>query len=791
MKTNLWRQNLKKQVILTYSLFACLSVINAQNQSKLSVTGQIQDEKSHEPIPFANIVILGMPDSALITGTASNITGGFEIASLAKGGYYISVSAIGYEKVTKPVEVTDNFDAGTILLKEISVNINEVVVAGERLKARKETGKTTYYINKKMTEISNTGMDILGYIPGIQVDISKNISVDGAQNIIILVDGKERDKNYVSQLNPGKIDKVEVISSPGSRYDASVSGVINIILKENTDLGFGGHLYAEIPTSASVIYAFPGYSFNYGFKKLNVFTSYNGQISYFDIIESGRRVPASEYQAPEIISEQNVRQKDWSHRFHYGFDYQINKNNQFGFYGFYNPFSREFDGTLDYVLKCRDIEDTTMTIFKNDSGKNHSAFYSLFFRHNFKKPGSKITFDFSYNRLFSETGTSFTGSESNESLSNQTNSVKPNQNSLNARMDLITPVSEKIKVETGLKTRLQNLTDRQLPDFQYDDNILAGYGIVGFNSQPFVVKTGARAEYSVSGLTGNNKNAGFILLPQATVSYKINPEQNIELSYTTSVYRPSIYELNPNTTFTDPFSVYAGNPDLQQELRKNLKFEYSRNFGDSYFSTGFFLKTRENAVNQSTFINDSGLYQTSPYNLGNIYEYGFHVSGSVKIFKRMVVNPFLKVFNIQTEVNNSAFQNELSNRKEIAIESGLSAIATFKHKIALSFQFQYNSPRIDIQNRTFSDPLWFVSFEKGFGENLKVGVSGALFFTGQLTYTGNEIQSEHLYSYSEGNLQLPALPVWFKVRYQFNKGKKSGQRNRENEDIIEVPKKGF
>jgi hypothetical protein len=791
MKTNLWRRNLKKRVILTCSLLTCLSVINAQNQVKLSVTGQIQDEKSHEPVPFANVAIFGMPDSLLITGTASNTAGAFEIVSVDGGNYYLSVSAVGYEKVTKTVEIAENLDAGTILLKEISVVINEVVVAGERMKARKEAGKTTYFINKKMVEISNTGFDILGYIPGIQVDISKNISVDGAQNIIILVDGKERDKNYVSQLNPEKIDKVEVISSPGSRYDASVSGVINIILKEKTDLGFGGHLYAEIPTSASVIYAFPGYSFNYGFKKVNVFTSYNGEISYFDIVESGQRVPASEYQAPEIISEQNARQKDWSHRFHYGFDYQFDKNNLLSLYGFFNPFSREFDGSIDYRLKNGNAEDTTLTVLKDDSGKNWSALYSLFFRHNFKKPGSEITFDMSYNRLFSETSTNFSGSASNDTLSNKKNSVKPNQNSINARVDFVAPVSEKIKVETGLKTRIQKLTDRQMPEFQYDDNIFATYGIIGYNSQQFVIKAGTRAEYSVSGLTGENKNTRFILLPQATVNYKTGTKQNIELSYTTSVYRPSIYQLNPSAIFTDPFSVYAGNPDLKQELRRNLKIEYSRNFGDSFVSSGLFLKARNDAVNQYTSINDSELYQTSPYNLGTIYEYGFQVSGSVKLFKQVVVNPFLKVFNIQTEVNSSTFQHELTNRQEIAIESGLSAIATFKHKLALSFQFQYNSPRIYIQNRQFSDPLWFVSMEKGIGENLKIGVTGALLFAGNFTYTGNEIQSNQFYSYSEGNLQLPTLPVWFKIRYQFNKGRKSSQRNRVNEDVIEIPKKGF
>jgi hypothetical protein len=148
---------------------------------------------------------------------------------------------------------------------------------------------------------------------------------------------------------------------------------------------------------------------------------------------------------------------------------------------------------------------------------------------------------------------------------------------------------------------------------------------------------------------------------------------------------------------------------LKQELLRNLKLEFAQNFGNSFVSSGLFLKARKDAINKYTFINDSGLYQTTPYNLGIIYDYGFQVSGSVKLFKQVVVNPFLMVFNIKTEVYSSAFQAGLTNRQEVAIESGLSAIATFKHKIALSFQFQYNNPELIF--RTGSSAILFGLFQ--------------------------------------------------------------------------------
>ena len=118
-------------------------------------------------------------------------------------------------------------------------------------------------MNKKMYDASDNGIDMLSYIPGIQVDIMKNISLEGSQHIVILVDGKERDRNFLSQLNAGQIDKVEIINTPGSKYDADVTGVINIILKKDKATGIDGHIHLEVPTSESEIYVFPDYSFNY------------------------------------------------------------------------------------------------------------------------------------------------------------------------------------------------------------------------------------------------------------------------------------------------------------------------------------------------------------------------------------------------------------------------------------------------------------------------------------------------------------------------------------------------
>jgi hypothetical protein len=230
-----------------------------------------------------------------------------------------------------------------------------------------------------MQDASNTGADVLKLIPGVQVDLKQNVYLEGSSEILILVNGRERDRSYLSQLPAGQVDQIEVITSPSSKYDANVTGVINIVLSKELDAGFDGHVYLEIPTLKSEIYLFPAYSLNYGFKKLNFFTSYNGELAYLDIHQNLNRKIFLQDGVEEIISTSYLRQKNWSHRFHYGFDYFLNKKNHLNFYGFYNPYSWEHDGHVE--LQTSGNDETYWTAQKEDADINHSSFYSLYYKH--------------------------------------------------------------------------------------------------------------------------------------------------------------------------------------------------------------------------------------------------------------------------------------------------------------------------------------------------------------------------------------------------------------------------
>lgn len=793
MNALLRKKQTRRLMLFIIAIATSLTLLQGQGNQKLSIKGQLKDQQNMQAVAFATVALRRTADSTFITGTATIMDGEFSLENIAIGTYSIMISAIGYDRITKNINLTDNYNTGIILLQPKSVALGEVVVVGERIKAKAGADKTTYYMNKKMYNASDNGVDMLSYIPGVQVDIMKNISLEGSQHITIMVDGKERDRNFLSQLNVNQIDKIEVNNAPDSRYDADITGVINIILKKDKESGINGHVHVEMPTSESVIYIFPDYSFNYSFNKLNLYTSYNGELSYLDITESSHRNFRNDLGETELISDQFVRQKDWSHRFHYGFDYMLNEKNQINFYAFYNPYSNELNGNVDLRVKGDKAGDQHWSALKQDKDINRSAFYSLYYKHIFAKAGREIAFDLTYVNFKAENSTTFftTYSLPSDFLTNQVNTVKPRQNVVSFKIDYTSPITEKLKFDTGIKVKSQLLQDRQSDEFKYDESIFALYGTITYNFSKYTFSTGIRAEESISSLTENfNKNV-FVLLPDATLNYKPDPKQNIKLSYTSTVYRPNIYELNPYSSADDPYTVQSGNPDLKPEIRQNLSIDYSRSIGNNYISMQLFYKKSADVVNHYAFINEAGIFDTRIGNLGNINKYGIQLTGALKLHKCLAVNPYFRLFETFASGNNLAKQFDIENRHRMAFESGLSAIVTFKYDIAASLQFQYNTPEIDIQGISFSDALYIVSLEKTFRQNFKVGIMSALPFVKRFTYQGNEIKGRTFYSHSEGTVKLSPFPVWLKFEYQFNSGKKISKVNRNKEETDNMPKKGF
>lgn len=759
---------------------------NVYGQGGGIIMGKLADSKTGQPIPYATISLLRLSDSVAIDGAMSDDDGRFNFKHGFQGRYILSVSNIGYKQATKYIEVTGKevTDAGTIILQETSIMLNELVVTGEKVKAKAEADRTSYNITEKMMLASANGTDVLKLVPGIQVDMMQNISLEGSSLIMIYVDGRERDKDYVSQLNPVDIDKIEIISIPTSEYDGNITGAINIILKKNRNSGIKGQFLVELPTSRSVVYIFPNYSLSYSYKCLNFYTSYNGEAIYFNQLENFSREFRDGFDTSHIEINQNVIQKNWSNRFHYGIDFIPDDRNQFNFYAYINPYSQELDGEAKF--KVSGLENNLWLSRKDDIDKNRGSFYSLYYKHAFNKKGNNISTDISWYTLKAENITLYYN-EGDEILLK--NTVKPGQEMLSMKVDYSDLFFNKLSFSSGIKGKFQTSTDK-MNAFEYHENILAFYLNCKYNLSKLDLIAGLRVEKFFVNQKYSFSKSDLAFFPYTSIRYRLNGSQSLQLTFNRSIKRPNLFQLNPYTISNDPWSTTTGNPLLRPEYLASINLQHSIQFRGNYLASQVFFNRADNVINNLTHVSGAGKFNSKFHNLGFMSQYGVQVSGSLKV-GFLTLNPLIRIYSFHTSGNDLAKRYNIEPRNRPGLESGLSAILSFKHDVAFSGTFQYNTSKYDIQSRYFSDMTYFLSLEKTFKKNFKAGIAGAIPFTKTFTYNGSEINSMDFHSLYEGQVLMASLPVWFRVGYTFSSGKNKEKINREKEEVENLRKKGF
>ena len=387
---------LSKNIALAF-LFLCILITSAAAQGTGKIAGKLKDSQTNKPVDFASVVLYHLPDSAVVKGIYTDTAGYFQFNNVAFGKYCIKISFLGY-KSTKQ----DNIDlkageaiynAGIISITEDSKTIEEVKITGERLKGKTEVDKTSYTVTEKAALAANSGLELLRQVPAVQVDFQNNISLEGSGNILILVDGKTRDKEYLAQLDPKSIEKVEVMTNPSVKYGPDVTGVINIVLKKGARKGVSGRIEAEIPLSDKKFSNSSG-NIEYGNGRVRVFAS--GWMHY----EAFKDVDITLYRKSTDqngITEFNQNGHGPLNVLHggvdYGADWFLNDKNTLSFYGNYRIGNSTFNIDYDKTLQVNGETASYFTSATTDKQFNPGQYYSLFYRKAFNKPSQELTVD--------------------------------------------------------------------------------------------------------------------------------------------------------------------------------------------------------------------------------------------------------------------------------------------------------------------------------------------------------------------------------------------------------------
>ena len=219
-----------------------------------SVRGRVTDAQTGEGLPSASVAlwrIARSADTTLATGAVTAADGRFALDGLRRGRYVARVSFVGFATLETPAfritrGATDP-DLGTLAL-EPAERLGEVDVVAERPRVQIGIDRTVYDVASDPVVQGGSATDALRTVPSVDVDVDGNVSLRGA-NVTILVDGRPAPVSsefvavYLESLPADAIQSVEVIPNPSAAFQAEgQGGMINLVLKQNTDLGLGGAL---------------------------------------------------------------------------------------------------------------------------------------------------------------------------------------------------------------------------------------------------------------------------------------------------------------------------------------------------------------------------------------------------------------------------------------------------------------------------------------------------------------------------------------------------------------------
>ena len=265
-------------VTLLLALFGITGMVNAQS----NVTGKIIDESNNQGVPFVNVGLFRVADSAFVSGAASDDKGAFTLQAVPKGEMLLKISAIGYELFEMPVTVKGDQNLGTLKLTPGTTRLDEVVIAEKRPMFLVEGEKTMYNVAEDPSIQTGTLSDALQNAPGVEVDVEGNITLRGTSSVEIWINDKpshmsaENLKTYIQQLPANSLDRLEVITNPSARYGSKADGIINIVtnakVQRNEFFSFG----VNGSTRPSVT---PWFSYVWSNEKLTVNAYLNGGYS--------------------------------------------------------------------------------------------------------------------------------------------------------------------------------------------------------------------------------------------------------------------------------------------------------------------------------------------------------------------------------------------------------------------------------------------------------------------------------------------------------------------------------
>ncbi len=239
----------------------------------------------------ATVELRKTSDSSLVKTSISDKTGLAEFDKVRFDDYFVKVSMVNYTaQSSAPFRLSAEQSLVQVpkMTLPAGATLSAVTVTARKPFIQKLSDRIVVNVENSIVSAGSSAMDVMERAPGVTVDQNDIISLRGRSGVIIMIDGKPTPMtgadlaNYLKGLPSSAIERIDIITNPSSKYDASGnSGIIDIRMKKDQRLGVNGTFTAGygqgVYPKANI-----GSTFNYRNKKVNIFGNIGGNIGRYE-----------------------------------------------------------------------------------------------------------------------------------------------------------------------------------------------------------------------------------------------------------------------------------------------------------------------------------------------------------------------------------------------------------------------------------------------------------------------------------------------------------------------------
>ncbi|MFT4666140.1 MAG: iron complex outermembrane receptor protein [Polaribacter sp.] len=599
------------RILLTLSLLFTSLLSYSQTST---IKGQLQDAES-QAISYANVILYAKADSAMLKVEPTDEGGVFQIRNIAAGDYFLKASYVGYPDISKEgirLKEGENLDMGVIAFGAAAIELAGATVTATRALVEVKPDRTVFNVQGTINSVGENAIALLRKAPGVTVDNNDNVSVLGRSGVLIFVDGKRLPLGgtelsaYLSSLTAEQIDRIDIITSPGAKYEAEGNaGIIDIRLKKDKSLGTNGTVSGTFSQGEYATYN-GSFMANYRNKKMNVFGTIGGADG-----TTYSRLAFETYQNGIYLSETNrIVNENPNLNYRLGTDFFVTDKSTIGFLASGNKSegsNRNENIIIITPIDAQDVIDSVLVANSSGVTDNTNQTYNINYRYDSRK-GRSLNIDLDYgnfrtttdrmqpNAYYTDPSESVFLSKTQQDYETKSDidiyTVKLDfeEELLGGKLGLGGKFSNVISdndflvfdVEGADRIQNQNISN----SFTYDESVYAAYlSFARPLNRKWNMSFGLRTEQTNADgdlITFNNmQNDTTIELnylqwfPSAGLTFQAAPMHAFSFNYGRRINRPDYNVLNPFEVRLSELSYEKGNPGLSPEIVNNFELGYT------------------------------------------------------------------------------------------------------------------------------------------------------------------------------------------------------------------------